>query len=324
MAAEMENAVLESLDSEDPNVLRAACQLAGYLKLKRAERGLLKALAHKAWQVQAEACRALGLLGQPGPLPYLRRLLKASDSELRSKILAAAAVSAKAARVGGGGENQEEAHPEVQRSAAIAINRLNPKVCEEALLVALGSDQANLLTAAMAGLANLESENGCERMVELLAHEDPKVRSAAAASLGRLRWTGAVDGLLKHCKDDDPHVRREAAIALNHLKDNRAIPFLAGLMSDADATVRRVAAIALGNIRRPREEAVEALRKGLTDRDADVRSASLKALANLKASDTLEEVVALMQDTHDPVKAAAAVAAGLLLYTRQNPDYSFD
>lgn len=322
MASEIEQTVLESLDSEDPNVLRTACMLAGHLKLAKAERGLLKALAHKAWQVQAEACRALGVLALAGSLPYLRRLLKVADSELRGKMLAAAAAkNTRAAQQQG--EGQEEAHPEVQRCAAVAINRLAPKVCEEALLAALNSDQPNLIGAALTGLANLESESGRDRMLELLDHADPTVRSSAAATLGRLRETQAVDGLLKLCEDGDAKVRREAAIALNHLKDNRGIAALARLMSDGDAGVRRVAAIALGNIRRPEPLAVKVLQKGLDDRDPEVRLSCAKAMANLKAADAMEEVVKLMSDTHEPVKTAAATAAAVLLSVRQNPDYSF-
>jgi len=117
MAADLEKVVLDALDSEDPNLLRAACYLAGEMGLERAERGLIKALGHKAWQVQAEAARALGRIGSKGALPFLRRLLKASEGDLRQKVLAAAGAKP------GAGDDSEETRPEVLRLVGLYRRR---------------------------------------------------------------------------------------------------------------------------------------------------------------------------------------------------------
>lgn len=316
MADNMTQVVLESLDSEDPNILRAACYMAGALGLAQAERGLLKALGHKAWQVQAEAARALGRIGAAGALPYLRRLLKASDAEMRSKMLAAAAQKGKAPA-----EDGDDTHPEVAHAAAVAINQLNPKITQDALLAALGSDQAALLSAAMVGLANLESEAGSKRMVELLNNSDVAIKRAAAACLGKLREKNAVPNLVELLEDSDPGVRKEAVIALNHIKDRRALGALGDCLADSDAEVRRVAAIALGNTRLPQEELVEPLMKGLKDRDAKVRQACLSALANLKAAQALEASAELLKDSHEEVARQAGVTVVMLGIAKEKPDY---
>lgn len=308
--------VLESLDSEDPNILRAACHMAAVLNLAQAERGLLKALGHKAWQVQAEAARALGRIKAAGALPYLRRLLKASDAEMRSKMLAAAAGKGKPPS-----DDSDETHPEVAYAAAVALNQLSPQITQDALLAALGSDQANLLSAAMVGLANLESPVGNERMVELLDNPDAAIKRAAAACLGKLREKSAVPKLVELLQDAEASVRKEALIALNHIKDRRALGALGDCLADHDAEVRRVAAIALGNTRLRQEELVQPLVKGLQDRDAKVRKACLSALANLKAAEALEAAAGLLKDSHEEVAHQAGITVVLLGQARERPDY---
>jgi len=320
MPADLQTIILEALDQEDPNVLKAACLMAGVLKLPQAERGLIKALAHKAWPVRAEAARALGCLGSKGAAPYLRRLLKASDADLRQKLLAAAADQSKTTADPGADEQPAE----VKRAAAVALNQIEPSITEEALLAALGAEQPALVNAAMVGLANLESQSGRERMVQLLAQADPALRRTAAACLGRLRETTAVEGLLALLDDSDQEVRREAVIALNHIKDRRALGPLSERLADPDPEVRRVAAIALGNTKSREEGMRAALIRGLADREPKVRLACLSALANLRAAEALEASAALLRDTHEAVARQAAVTVQVLALAKERPDYEGD
>ena len=316
MAEELSSVVLASLEVEDPNILRAGCIMAGNLKLDQAERALLKAINSKAWQVQMEAIKALGKLGSKGALPYLRRVLKASDADIRQKILAGAAGPVKGAAPDG-----DELNPEVRRAAAIAINRLDPKIAQDALLGALAADQPTLLGAAMSGLANLDCLDGVDRMVELLSHEDPTVRRGAAASLGKLRAEKALDNLIAMLQDQDADVRREVIIALNHLKDRKALAPIADTMRDANADVRRVAAIALGNAQSKDKQVIMPLIIGLEDREASVRQACLSSLANLKAASALEGACKLLRDTHEAVARQAAMTVVVLSQYREKPDY---
>ncbi len=319
MNPQLEKTILEALDSEDPNVLRAACLMAGLLKLEQAERGLIKALAHKAWQVQAEAARALGRLRLKGALPFLRRILKASETDLRQKMLAAAAGTL--AGGPGGAAAEGETNPELLKQAAIALNRIAPETTEQALLAALSSPQPNLVSAALAGLANLESEAGAPRILELLESKEAPLRRLAAACVGKLRLRPAVPRLMALVSDDDGGVRREAVIALNHIKENQAIPALAACLEDKDPEVRRVAVIALGNTRSRQEEVVDALLGRLGDHDPQVRQASLSALANLRAARALEACAGLLSDPHEKVSRQAAVTVGALGLARERPEY---
>lgn len=318
MGKDLKEIILETLDQEDPNIVRAACVMSGQLGLEEAQRGLVKQLAHKAWQVQAEAAKALGKLGPAaaGAVPYLRRIIKASESDLRQKVLANAALTPRSTPPDG-----DETHPEVLRSAAVALAHIEPKVAQEALLAALASDNTSLLEAAMAGLANLEATQGRERMVELLSHADASVRRVAAAAAGKLRERSALAGLLRLLGDDDANVRKEAVIALNHIKDSQAIGPLTSVMEDADPGVRRTAAIALGNTKRRDPELVACLVKALADNNAEVRQAALSALANLKAASALEQAAQLMGDTHEAVSKQAAIAVTALATAKERPDY---
>jgi HEAT repeat protein len=316
MTEELESVVLAALEAEDPNILRAACIVAGRIKLPQAERALLKGINNKAWQVQMEAVKALGCLGSKGALPYLRRALKASDAEIRQKVLAGAVVKAVGADGGG-----DELNPEVRRAIAIAINRLDAKIAQDALLAALNSGQPHLLGVGMSGLANLESQSGDARMLELLNHEDPNVRKGAAASLGKLRVLEALDKLIELLRDPDADVRREAIIALNHLKAKKALEFITEAMGDDNPDVRRVAAIALGNAQSKAKAIVMPLIAALRDRDPGVRQACLSALGNLKAASALEAAANLLTDSHEAVARQAALTVVTLSQYLEKPDY---
>ncbi|ADK84488.1 PBS lyase HEAT domain protein repeat-containing protein [Desulfarculus baarsii DSM 2075] len=316
MADNLEKIVLDALDAEEPNILRAACLLSGSMGLKEAERGLIKALGHKAWQIQAEAAKSLGLLLLPGALPFLRRLLKASDADLRQKVLAAAAGAKEPPSEAG-----DETHPEVRKAAAVAISRIQPGVAQEALRAALASGQANLMGAAMSGLANLEVTDIAQNVIELTANEDVAVRRAAAACLGRLREIKAVPRLVQLLQDSDAGVRKEAVIALNHIKSRDALAPLAACLDDNDAEVRRVTAIALGNTRLRLNEIVQPLIHALRDRDASVRQAALMALSNIKAPEALEAAASLLADTHDEVRKQAGATTVVLAFAKERPEY---
>ena len=313
MSQSLEKTVLESLEKEEPNILKAACLMAGILGLQQAERGLIKALGHKAWQIQAEAAKALGLLRAKGARPFLRRILKATDADLRQKVLAAAAGQLK--------DEAQETNPELFRQAAIALNRIDPATAEQALSAALSTDNPQLITAALAGLANLRSEGANEKVMELLESDQPAMRSLAAAAAGKLLLREATPGLARLLQDDEAPVRKEAVIALNHIKDARAIGPLTSLLEDSSADVRRVVAIALGNTKSKSPEMVEALVAGLNDHDAQVRQACLSALANLKADTALEKAAALLADSNEQVAKQAAITVSNLALAREKPDY---
>jgi HEAT repeat protein len=311
---QMGEMVLGKLDAEDPNILRAACFLCGQMELAQAERGLLKALGHQVWQVKAEAATALGLIKSKGALPYLRRVLKASEAELRQKVLVAAAGAKAPAQ-------EDEEHPLVLKAVAIAMSRIDSGITQEALLAALNSGQPKLINAALAGLGNLESLEGREQMVECLGHQDASVRKTAAACIGKARVSGAADKLVGLLKDPDAEVRKESIIALNHLKPAQALLPLAACLKDDDPGVRRVAAIALGNTRSHNQQVVDALVGGLKDRKAEVRAACLSALGNCKVTSSLIEVAELMGDTHEDVAVQASNTVVALAQALEKPEY---
>ena len=315
MSDKLEQIILNALDSEDPNILRAACIMSGVLGLAQAERGLIKALGHKAWQIQAEAAKALGRLGLQGAVPYLRRILKASDADLRQVVLACAAGVPQASK------DEEDSHPELKKQAALAISRLQPKVAQDALMAALQSGQGPLMGAAMSGLGNLEVAGAIEGVIALCDNPDAAVKKAAAACLGKLRAVSGLRQLLALLQDADAGVRKEALIALNHIKDKQALSPMAACMEDPEADVRRVAAIALGNTRQRAEIIVQPLIKALGDHDASVREAALKGLANIKAPEGLEAAAELMADSHEDVKRQAGATVTVLAAAKERPDY---
>jgi vesicle coat complex subunit len=322
--AEVKDRIISDLKVEDPNVLRAACRLAVELEIKEAVGGLIRLLEDRYWQVRVEAAWALGRLGQgvAAVEQALMKLVEANETNLRQRILIAASLDqGQAPPAETAGAPKKSQPPQVQKAAAVALNRLRPDVAENVLIETLVGENPALIQAAMSGLVSLDSRAGEDKMIELLGHSDPKTRKMAAISLGRLHARQAVPHLIRLLDDPRSEVRLEAIIALNHLKAREAVDHLVRRMADESADVRRVAAIALGNTRFLNEPVVEVLLAALTDTDWKVRRAAAAGLANLKAIGCLDRLMDLLTDPRDEVRAEAAQACHRLLLLREQPDY---
>lgn len=102
------------------------------------------------------------------------------------------------------------------------------------------------ICAAITGLLRVRNGQATNLVIDMLAHENPKVREAAARGLGIFGHSSAVKALIQQISQDkSAEVRRAAAAALGILGDKQAAPVLLKALGDPDGDVRRTAGVAL-------------------------------------------------------------------------------
>jgi len=145
------------------------------------------------------AAEALGQLGDPRPLPGLRRALRDPDPAVRGHV-------------------------------ARALGRLGDLLGAAALMAAL-DDRSPFVRAEAAGaLGVLECRSATPSLRDLLEDSSPLVRVSAATSLASLGESNALPVLAELCRDGDPTVRLAAIRAFRVLRAaDSAAPLLAAL-----------------------------------------------------------------------------------------------
>ncbi len=234
--------LLAGLRGEDDVTAAACADALGRIGDPRAVKGLGRALLHEEILVRRAAVAALARIGTPSAVEKLLAALRSSDEE-------------------------------IARYAARVLSVIPEHALEPLLEMARGDDAA-LRKWAMRALGGMEqSPQATQALVAALSDPEAEVRSAAVAGLGSPEQAETYDQVVKLLSDADPEVRRQAARSLGRMQDPRAPAVLAPLLRDADEQVADGAARALGEI--GSDAAVAALAQALHDpRDGVVRAAA--------------------------------------------------
>jgi len=162
-------------------------------------------------------------------------------------------------------------HPEVRAAALAALARLGDPALGPALLHAL-TDEAPAVRRRAVELAATASTVPVTEVVAALGDPEGLVAEAACWSLGEREDPAGVEGLAATATDHADALVREAAVAaLGAIGDPRGLPAVLAATQDK-AAVRRRAVLALAPFEGPEVES--ALRRGLEDRDWQVRQAA--------------------------------------------------
>jgi HEAT repeat protein len=206
----------------------------------------------------------------------------------------------------------------VRETAVMALGPIKHADVPNALLWALGDDEAAVREAAADALGRLGKET-LETLIGALGHEQPSVRAAVALALAKIakgygRADQATPALIERLGDYDATVRRIAAEALGQIEDPDATAALVERLWDDHAEVRRMAAWALGQTEDP--DGMEGLIHALGDPDESVREAAAGALGKLDEPPKLFEggaVAALLDVLAGPWGEAPRRAAAQAL-----------
>jgi HEAT repeat protein len=319
--------LIEALDDPSPDVARAAIARLAELGRPDAVRWLRARLLSSDVSIVAEIAGAFHAAGDPavvdlaiaglGGEPYTRRLTAArvlaaiGDRRAADALRAAVHDSVAGVRVavldalGQLGPSETSASecaplladpdPHVRLAAIRAVARTSRRPGTHLSGAARDPDRVARLEVAR-HLAALDDQSARA----LLTDEDLRVREAAARGAG-LRHVGQLAVML--VEDPSSDVRHAAARVLGELGDNRLAELLLPGLEDRDAVVRVSAARAIERLLTP-AGAIARLRRELGASDPRRRSATVYALARMRAADAAEDVRRLVADDDVDVRLA--------------------
>lgn len=246
---------------------------------------LKAALAHSADEARIAAARAQQQVRDPSAMEVVRRLAADDPSEgVRAEVMrllaeskdeaSVATLAALAADASRGAPLRTQAVQTLQAiGSAQAVAPLSQLVSDDATPPAL-------LAASLEALGSLKASSAQGPVESRLTHADATVRAQAAAALGAIVGKEAAPQLVERLADEAADVRTAALRALASVGATEAVPQILPLADDRD--VRREALLALAALPDPR--GLPAYLDGLTDANPDVRSASGRAVHQIRGA----------------------------------------
>jgi HEAT repeat protein len=146
---------------------------------------------------------------------------------------------------------------------------------------------------------------------DLLRDSDPMIRAGAAKCVGLTSQRTTSPRIIELlARDPVDHVRASAAAALGRLGGDEAVEALIRALSDREAVVRASAVVALGRL--GDVKAVGALIRALSDRAPWVRAHTAETLGRLGDVKAVEALIRALSDREGRVRASSAAALGRL------------
>jgi HEAT repeat protein len=274
-------ALVEVLNAKEQSPARLwAARILSATRDPSAAEALMGALRDRHDLVRAACAEALGALAEPRALHSLMQLALRDPAPLvRSQAATAAAhVSGpEAANVLLAALSDPDYATRLRALEAFESMQLEDTT---ALEKALGD--ANIEVQRRAALA-LERLGYLDRLVEVLAGDDPAARKTAYAAVLALGRAGLVDGLVGRLRHESMQVRVAIAKACAELRSPRTAAALLAALEDPAWPVRAAVCEAIESLR-PKGGA-RALLPLLTDPEESVREAAANALAAYEPDD---------------------------------------
>ena len=171
--------------------------------------------------------------------------------------------------------------------------------------------QSQVLAALRLGRIGREEavEPLCQTLLDTTNKQE--VREAAAHALGEIGSENSIKALslAYRQRTAEFETRKAAANALAIIDSDDAFAALREGLGHQDHTIRELASGAVGLASRGKQE-VETLMRLATDRFPEVRLSTVKSLAELVLPQTIDTLVALLNDHNGDVRQAAAKALG--------------
>ena len=214
----------------------------------------MQLLSHPSIQVQAASAKALGRASLPAVSPLVEALKHNDDM--------------------------------VKVHAAHSLGQISSPLAVTTLIEALEHGSKSVRFEAAWALGQIKSPLSANSLAKLLTDNDISVQSQAVQALKSI-GVPAITPVAKMLTNPSSHTRSVAARTLGQIGMEEIVPMLAKVLKDDEyAYVRCDAALALGEI--ASHDAVFYLSQSLRDRDRSVRSAILRALAQVNSPEAQE------------------------------------
>ncbi|MDH3215738.1 MAG: HEAT repeat domain-containing protein [Candidatus Krumholzibacteria bacterium] len=202
--------------------------------------------------------------------------------------------------------------PLVRAYAARTLGKIKANNAVESLTEAASDSDLRVACNSIQALGTILENHRDQRVVTALAalaeeHPSHHVRKAVVMSIGQIGHKSAKDFLLQSILDRNVGIRAESYKSLAKVLGKNAIVFVSAGLNDSDTIVRAAVVEALG-LCREEKQIPDLLSIAREDKDAKMRAAAVRGLANLKKDEVRDALVEKLQD-EDWVVATEAVTA---------------
>ena len=278
-------ALLERLESDEVAVSKKAAIALGYLRSPIAINPLITAAKNPHRQIHWQAAAALSWIGSADAISALVKLLRNPSIQVQAasaKALGRASLPAVSPLVEALKHNDDM----VKVHAAHSLGQISSPLAVTTLIEALEHSSKSVRFEAAWALGQIKSPLSAHSLAKLLTDNDISVQSQAVQALKNI-GVPAIAPVSKMLYNPSSHTRSVAARTLGQIGMEEVVPMLAQVLRDDEyAYVRCDAALALGEI--GSHDAVFYLSQSIKDRDRSVRSAILRALAQVNSPEAQE------------------------------------
>ncbi|MCK4337809.1 MAG: HEAT repeat domain-containing protein, partial [Candidatus Aminicenantes bacterium] len=152
-----------------------------------------------------------------------------------------------------------------------------------ALIESLSDKNSNIRYHAARALGQIRAEKAVEPLITMLQEESGSLFYAAATALGQIGSLKALDHLIESLDQPDYWDRRAVVSSLGELGSEKAVDPLLNILKEENLNVHVKREIMVAFLKIGSKKTGSALRKALSDDDAEVRLYAGEALKRLSA-----------------------------------------
>lgn len=173
--------------------------------------------------------------------------------------------------------------PSLRQIAASTLGRIGSPQASAALIESLSDKNSNIRYHAAHALGQIRAEKAVEPLITMLQEESGSLFYAAATALGQIGSLKALDHLIESLDQPDYWDRRAVVSSLGELGSEKAVNPLLNILEEEELNVHVKREIMVAFLKIESKKTRSALRKALSDDDAEVRLYAGEALKRLSA-----------------------------------------
>lgn len=168
--------------------------------------------------------------------------------------------------------------PSLRQIAASTLGKIGSPRAATALLESLTDKNNNIRYSAAHSLGMIGAENAVEPLILMMQRESGSSFYAVATALGRIGSIKALDPLIAALDQPDYWDRRAVVSALGELGSEKAVDPLLNILEEEELNIHVKREIMVAFLKIGSKKTGSALRKALSDDDAEVRLYAAEAL----------------------------------------------
>ena len=294
----------QHLRSDDYILFSAAVQAAQELPGTRVSRALTAGLSQLPADNQILVVWTLGKRADPVALLSLYTLARKGEKTVRLEAIRVLPQSGHVSAVPVLLELLADADRQISQTAQEALGALPGREADAAVMAMFNSSQTSRRLAAIELMGRRRMTATVGKLLKAAGGADPEIRPAAIKAVGELGGPAKLPALLDLLMDletsDELNAARQALSDVCAKADDTesCTKKLAGALTKAGPAQKIVLLRVLGGIGGP--NALEAVRKAVDDRRAEVHVAAIRALGTWKTADAAPHLLALAKAADNP------------------------